>query len=373
MKQTLIRLMIVVVVSSSLLTSNRTLAQDASRPELRFVSTTQVATMEKELNELAAKGYRLERASKGTLSGHLAAFVVSNPKASTDHYEYKLLATRRASTIEKEIMEAAAQGYEIRGLVSLFRPGFDLVVGGETAAVLERPFGESARRYDYKLLSAKREKTIQKELDEAVSAGFTPAEILFTQDAGVTSALLFPQFVVTTILVRTANASGSSSAGGREYKFLETSKVGTMEREMNQAAKEGYRLHFCASTLVALMYKDRGATGPAPYQYKLLATNKTGTMQKELSEQGRLGYKYLATASGLGGLTTVLERDLKLDEKESRRDYKLISAAHEQTTQTEITEALAAGYELLDLTTFGKFIAVLGRKSEEAPAKVNTP
>ena len=222
------------------------------------------------------------------------------------------------------------------------------------------------------MLSSTREKAIETELNEAAAAGFTPIEVLLSQDArrGI-SVLLGPKFAATAILGRRVN--DPPPAGGREYKFLGTSKVSTMEREINQATKEGYRLYFCASTLVALMYKDRGAMGPAPYQYKLLATNKTGTMQKELSDQGRLGYRYLATTSGLGGLTTVLERDLKLDEKESRRDYKLIAASREQTTQTEITEALAAGYQLLDLTTFGKFIAVLGRKSEEAPAKVSTP
>ena len=373
MNHPLVRLMLVAVVSSALLTSDRTLAQDASRAELRFVSTTKAATMEKELNKLAARGYRLERVFKGTLDGHLAAFVATNVKGSTTtRYEYKMLTTRRAATIEKEIMEAAAQGYEIRGLISTLRSGFDIMIGGETVALLERPFGESARRYDYKVLSSKLEKTIQEELDQAVSAGFTPTEVVLTEDAGGPSGLVGPQFVVTTILVRTANASDSSSVAGREYKFLEISKDGTMEREMNRAAKEGYRLYFCSYVLVALMYRDRGATGPAPYQYKLLATNKTETMQKELSEQSRLGYRYLATTSGLGVFTTVLERDLKPEGKESRHEYKLISASRQQKTQTDITEALAAGYQLLDLTTFGKFVAVLGRKSEEAPAKVNT-
>ena len=372
MKQTLIRLMLVVAVSSSLLTSNRTLAQDASRPELRFVSTTKVATMEKELNELAAQGFRLERFSKATLNRNLAALVVSNAKATTTRYEYKLLATRRTETLEKEIMEAAAQGYEMRGLVSLLRPGISAAfVGDETTALMERPSGESARRYEYKVLSSTREKAIETELNEAAAAGFTPIEVLLSQDArrGI-SVLLGPRFTATALLGRPVN--DSSAQGKREYKFLATSKVGTMEREMNEQAKEGYRLYFCASTLIALMYKEQGASGPAPYEYKLLATRKTGTMQKELSEQGRLGYKYRTTASGLGGLTTVLERDLRTEEKESRREYKLIATTREKTTQTELGEALAAGYQLLDLTTVGQFIAVLDRKAEDLPGKPNT-
>ena len=371
MKQTLVRLMLPAAVCFTLTASGATQAQDARRPEVRFVSTTKAATMEKELNELAAQGFRLERISKGTLSGNLAALVVSSDKSSpTTRYEYKLLATRRAETMEKEIMEAAGQGYEMRGLISLLRPGFAAFIGDETTALMERPFGESARRYEYKVLSSTREKAIEKELNDAVSAGFTPMEVLLSQDArrGI-SVLLGPKFAATAILGRQVN--GSSPAAGREYKFLGTSKVSTMEREINQAAKEGYRLYFCASTLIALMYKEPGVSGPAPFEYKLLATHKTGTMQKELSEHGRLGYKYLATTSGLGGLTTVLERDLRPEEKESRRNYKLIATRREKTTQTEITDALAAGYQLLDLTTVGEFIAVLGRKDEDAPTKAD--
>ena len=371
MKQTPVMLMLAIVVCLTVTASRGTLAQDARRPEVRFVSTTKAGTMEKELNELAAKGFRVERISKSTFSGNLAALVVSSDKSSpATRYEYKLLATRRAETMEKEIMEAAGQGYEMRGLISLMRPGFAAFIGDETTALMERPFGESAMRYEYKILSSTRDKGMQADLNDAVSAGFTPIEVLLSQDArrGV-SVLLGPKFAVTAILGRQAN--NASPARGREYKFLGTSKVSTMEREMNEQAKDGYRLYFCASTLVALMYKDEGVSGPVPYQYKLLATRKTGTMQKELSEHGLKGYKYLATTSGLGGLTAVLERDLRPEEKESRREYKLIATRRENTTQNELVEALAAGYQLLDLTTVGEFIAVLDRKTEDQPAKAN--
>ena len=56
-------------------------------------------------------------------------------------------------------MEAAAQGYEMRGLISLLRPSLAAAfVGDETTALMERPVGESARRYEYKLVSSTREK-----------------------------------------------------------------------------------------------------------------------------------------------------------------------------------------------------------------------
>jgi hypothetical protein len=356
-------------------------AADANAPgrEFRFLSTNKVSTMEKELNELAAQGFRLERVSKSLVGDDMATLVSRDPSSAPatatppnpadPRFEYKVLATRRAGTMDKEIAEAAAQGYEIRGMTSMFRPGIAIFIGDETAVVLERPAGETARRFDYKLLSTRREKTMQKELDEAIAAGFEPVEMVRGQDNGAASIILGPQFVNTIILGRRAGVTEASGAP-REYKFLTTTKVGTMEREMNKAAKEGYRFHMSAPDMLMLMSRERGAAGPARYEYKLLATRKTGTMQKELLAQGASGYRYLATSNGLGGLAAVLERDTALGPKEGAREYKLLATSREKTTQKEISEALAGGYRILDLTTIGEFILVLDRQAGDTSAGV---
>ncbi len=327
--------------------------------------------MERELNELAAQGVRLERVSKSLLDDQIAALMVRDPATpNTTRYEYKIISTRRAATMEKELTEAAGQGFELRGLTPLFRPGIGALIGDETALVVERPASEVARRYEYKLLSTRREKTMQKELEEVLAAGYTPLEMVRGQDNGAASLLFGPQFVNTIIFGRKVGSS-EANAAVREYKFLTTTKMGTMEREMNQATKEGYRFYMSAPNMLMLMYRERETKGVAPYQYKLLATRKTATMQKELLEQGEVGYKYLATTTGLGGLATVLERDLTLDPKESRREYKLLATTREKTTQKEIADTLAAGYQILDLTTIGEFILVLDRIAGSAPASTN--
>jgi len=90
------------------------------RREFRFLSTSKVATMEKELNERAAEGFRLDRVSKTVLSGDLALLVVRDPSAQEGiHEEYKIISTMRAGTMEKEIVDAGTQGYELRGLISM--------------------------------------------------------------------------------------------------------------------------------------------------------------------------------------------------------------------------------------------------------------
>jgi hypothetical protein len=350
-------------------------AANAPGREYRFVSTNKVSTMEKELNELAAQGFHLERVSKSLLGDDMAALVSRDSSSSATNavgprFEYKVLATRRAGTMEKEITEAAAQGYEIRGLTSMFRPGIALLIGDETAVVLERPAGEAARRFDYKLLSTRREKTMQKELDAAIASGFEPVEMVRGQDNGAASIILGPQFVNTIILGRKAGVEAASGAA-REYRFLTTTKVSTMEREMNRAVAEGYRFHMGAPDMLILMSKERGAKGPAPFMYKLLATRKTGTMQKELSQEAALGFRYLATSNGLGGLTTVLERDVTVDLKQhGTREYRMLATSREKTTQKEISEALAEGFEILDLTTIGEFILILDRQNGDTSAGV---
>lgn|GEM_PF-1746813 len=347
----------------------------AGQKEFRFIATTKVSTMEKELNQLASEGFRLERASKSLHGDDMAVLLSREPGAAAAggaRYEYRAIATRRAGTMDKEIKEAAAAGFELRGLTSMIRPGIGALIGDETAALMERRVGETAPRFEYQLLSAKREKTVQKELDAAVAAGFVPVEMVRGQDNGAASILLGPQFVMTIIMARPAGAESTLNVSpSREYRFLETTKVGTMEREMNKAVKEGYRFYMSAPDMLMLMYRERGAEGPAPYQYKLLATRKTGTMQKELLEHVGAGYRYLATSSGLGGLTTVLEREAEGAAPAGRREVRLLATIREGTTRREIAEALAEGYKILDLTTIGEFIIVLDREAAPSSARSN--
>lgn len=347
-------------------------AQSDGRREFRFISTNRVSTMEGELNTLAVQGFRLERVSKSLLGDDLAVLLTRDAAtaatADAARHEYKIISTRRAGTMEREITEAAAQGFEMRGLISLFRPGLNVFVGDETAAVMERPAGQTTRRFEYRMISTRRERTTQRELNEAVAGGFTPVEMVYGQDNGAASLLFGPQFVTTIITGREVN-SPAANAPAREYKFLSTTRVGTMEREMNAAAREGYRFFMSAPNMLMLMYRERGeASRAARYEYKLLATQRTGTMQTELLEQGALGYNYLATSSGLGGLTTVLERDLTINPQENRREYKLLATSRERTTQNELVESLAAGYRILDLTTIGEFVIILDRRAEGAGA-----
>lgn len=75
---------------------------------------------------------------------------------------------------------------------------------------------------------------------------------------------------------------------GPAYRVLATNRTSTLERELNQAAEEGYRLEtvmggetaFGGKEVVAIVGRQHR---PGRYAYRLLATLKTSTMQEELA------------------------------------------------------------------------------------------
>lgn len=83
--------------------------------------------------------------------------------------EYRVLATSKTSTMQKEMQEAGDAGFEYRGQ-TVFKSAFG---GKEVVAILERTADtKEIVRYDYRLLASKKTSTMQKELAEAGEQGY---------------------------------------------------------------------------------------------------------------------------------------------------------------------------------------------------------
>jgi hypothetical protein len=140
-----------------------------SKPHDRYklLATQRTSTMEKELNEAAAQGYRILVGSP--TSGNEMTIFLERADSTAEPYRYKLLATARTSTMEKELNEAAEGGYRLlpRTMMAKGQPP----AGAEIVVVLERP-PAAEKRYEYKLLATNRTSTLQKEVIEAQAAGF---------------------------------------------------------------------------------------------------------------------------------------------------------------------------------------------------------
>ncbi len=127
--------------------------------------------MEKEINEAADAGYQFHAVMGGeTAVGGKEAVVIMGKKTGEEskaRKKYKLLATSKTSTMQKEMQLAGDEGFEYRDQ-TVFQSAFG---GREVVVIMEMEAG-SAKRVEYKLLATTKTSTMQKELQEAGEAGF---------------------------------------------------------------------------------------------------------------------------------------------------------------------------------------------------------
>ncbi len=150
-----------------------------------LLATEKTSTMQKELNKAAKEGYRL-LAGSPTSKTEIAMLLEKSAPPKT--FEYKLLATNKASTLEKELNKAADKGFHLLRRTVVGKRGtggskFGFSFGGfrapatapdEILAVLEKG-PDSGRRYQYLVLDTMRTSTMQKEISEAVQEGYEVA------------------------------------------------------------------------------------------------------------------------------------------------------------------------------------------------------
>ena len=125
---------LVVVLAVALVTPVTAYAQ--AERSYKVLATSKTSTMQKEMQEAGDSGYRFVAAMGGGTGIGGKEVVVLMEKAAADRtkYSYRLLATSKASTLQKELQEAADAGWEAVG-----QTVFSTILGGiETAGILER-------------------------------------------------------------------------------------------------------------------------------------------------------------------------------------------------------------------------------------------
>jgi hypothetical protein len=133
-----------------------------------LLATTKTSTMQKEMDEAASLGFKV-RVSSPT-SGAEMVVLMEKVAKPPDLYQYRLLATTRTGTMSKELNEAGDQGFRLLPQTIIAKEGF--IGGPEIVVLLEKAPG-SGSTYQYKLLATQRTSTMQKEIREAEAAGFT--------------------------------------------------------------------------------------------------------------------------------------------------------------------------------------------------------
>lgn len=163
----------------------------------------------------------------------LSLAIVSSAIASAQ-VEYKLLATNKTSSTQKEMNRAADEGFRFAGVMG----GETAFGGAEVVTVMQRSSTRDKNRFAYRLLATTKTSTMQKELQRAGDEGF--------------------EYKGQTVY--------DSSFGGKE--------------------------------VVVILEKDRTNTRPRLWEYRLLATKKTSTMQKELMQAGSAGFEFVGVTVG---------------------------------------------------------------------------
>jgi len=147
-------------------------AADSAAQEYRVLATTKTSTMQSEMNEAAEAGYSFKSVMGGESAfAGSEVIVVMGRQAGTAAKQtkrYMLLATNKTSTMQKELQAASEEGFEYRGQ-TVFSSTFG---GDEVAVIVERDVDVPLRKYEYRLLATSKTSTMDKELRQAGEAGF---------------------------------------------------------------------------------------------------------------------------------------------------------------------------------------------------------
>jgi hypothetical protein len=178
--------------------------------------------------------------------------------------------------------------------------------------------------------------------------------------------------LIAISLLMTASAAAQGKLKiepGQQYLLLSTNKTSTMQKELDEASELGFRVMVgvsnCGQMEMAL-FLERVTEPPSVYKYKLIATNKTSTMDKELNEIAREGFRLIPQT--LMAKENLLTREIvgvmeKPPNSNKRYEYKLLATNLTGTLQKEVKQAEADGYSLVGMIARGENMVVMEKET----------
>lgn len=142
----------------------------------KILATSKTSTMQKEMQEAGDAGYRFVAVMGGetAIGGKEVVVLLEKTADDKNTYSYRLLATSKTSTLQKELQEAGDADFHAVG-----QTVFESMFGGkETVAIVEKSSGvPTSARYEYKLVATNKTSTLEKELKELADAGFQAIDL----------------------------------------------------------------------------------------------------------------------------------------------------------------------------------------------------
>jgi hypothetical protein len=155
----------------------------------------------------------------------------------------------------------------------------------------------------------------------------------------------------------------------QKYLLLATNKTSTMQKELEEAAAQGFRVLTGASNcgqMEMVLFLGRTAQPPDTFKYQLLATTRTSSLEKELNEAARQGYRLLPDT--LMAKENLLSKEIvavleKAHKPDKQYEYKLLATSLTSTLQKEVFQAEADGFALIGMVARGENMVILERAS----------
>jgi hypothetical protein len=151
--------------------------------DYRVLATSKTSTLEREMNEAADSGFVFVDAMGGqsAFGGKEGIVVMIKELAAKadPKFVYRLLATNKTSTMEKEMLQLGEEGFEYKAQ-TIFSSSFG---GQEVVVILERDRAKPAQKIRYKLLATSKTSTMQKELRTTGEEGFRAVGVTVAKTA----------------------------------------------------------------------------------------------------------------------------------------------------------------------------------------------
>ena len=181
-------------------------------------------------------------------------------------------------------------------------------------------------------------------------------------------ALFLPLILLTAV---SAHAQGKLKIDPEsKYLLLSTVKTSTMQKELDEASAQGFRIITAASSCgqaEMVLFLERVSKPPDTYKYKLLATTRTSTMEKELNQAAQEGYRLLSRTitAKEGFLTSEIVSVLELAPKSNKRyEYRLLATSRTSTLQKEVMQSESDGFVLVGLVGRGENMVIMEKEAE---------
>ena len=304
----------------------------------RFVllSTLRASTLKKELSQAASAGFQIQFASNegsgGSGGGPPQAFTEHNQLVlektrSTENVDYLFLKSRGESMANSiAFLESDMNEAAAKGY--RFRPRTFL------GLMEKRGSADSSSTPKYRVIQGS-SKHLQEESCQASKEGFLFVDL-------ISNVIVMEKRSSTADAVAARNA-GPAQSTACQYLVIGTRTEGALRKELAAGAAGGYRVvaASCPGEIVVLM--EKSAADATINDYLILDSMRIGKLQRDISDAAARGYRAVPRAFISYSVTNVaiLEKGAS---PTSANEYVIVETQKSSTLQKKMTEAAGQGF-----------------------------